>query len=91
MFLLVFHCAYIENSVLPLIVAEIAVMASLGMHIVPILQGLKSQYHPFALEGTEEFSLVEIYILPPITVGIKLLNRMWLRGAKCGSVWEDAL
>ena len=44
------------------------------MPIVLILQDLKSQYHPFTLEGTEALALVQIYILPPITVGIKLSN-----------------
>ena len=50
------------------------------MHIVLILQGLESQYHPFTLEGTEQLSLVPIYILPPISVGIKLWNTI-----ECGS------
>ena len=52
------------------------------MHIVLILQGLESQSHSFALAGTEELSLVQIYIyiLPPISVGIKLSNTI-----ECGS------
>ena len=82
MFLLVFHCVCIENvnSVLPLIEAEIAAVVSLKVVYAHCADSTGSQIPiPPVHTGRDRraFSCLDIYyiyILPPITVSIKLSN-----------------
>ena len=82
MLLLVFHCVCIETSVLPLIEAEIAAVASLEVVYPRCADSTGSliPIPPVHSGRDRRASLVQIYILLPITVGIKLLNTI-----ECGS------